>query len=148
MRPEYLAAVDWWADAIRGNARQDNGDWQTMALYRTLGVDKDPRPDEESIGRFCVNLLAALVAREDGRFFIWDESNPRLGGYGRVLKVDYDPCPELYDAATAAGIDVRYCSTFPMKTVMWIHPGCVEVRNGYGAEVKVIFGESLREAAA
>ncbi len=117
--PEVQAAAGWWAKII-GDAPQDNGEAFQSALM-TAFRGKSEIADEQR------EQFKALLAEKIASRRPW------------CLGVDYDPCPILRDAATEAGIAVRFCCTFPVKTCMWIKEGEVSVSCGYGAKVEVIY---------
>jgi hypothetical protein len=128
MNDEIAAAVNWWADQLRGPAKMDNGD--------AFGSAKDlPPVTEEQIEKFKASLTEKLPAYL-GRY--WNPEDPLCGSYFRTLSVDYDPCALLSDAADYAGIDAQGLR-FPIKTVMWIDPGEVRVACGYGAADVVVW---------
>ena len=60
------------------------------------------------------------------------------GSYNRVVSTDYGPDDVLKDAANKAHINGQMFR-FPMKTIMWINPGRVEVRPGYAAQEITIY---------
>jgi hypothetical protein len=132
--PEIKVAAKWWADIILG-APQDNGDAFQSGFATALGL-RMPHPTPEQAERFRELLETKLMAHTQSEH--WRPDDPIWGGARRTLAVDYHPCALLDDTAKAAGIDVNF-STFPMKTVMWIDPGKVEVRCGYGAPIETLF---------
>jgi hypothetical protein len=140
LKQEIEAAARWWADAISGQQEQRSGafelDLAIMAYAKSRLVG---RPTAEQVEVFRINLIEFLT--EKLALDCWDVTNPSRGSYWRTIAVDYDPDPTLRQAAAKAGIKIRYSETFPIKTVMWINPGCVKVALGYGAAPKVIWQE-------
>lgn len=124
MEKELSVAVEWWADRLRGLAKQDNGDPMTGALM-TLLSGRMKQPTDEQIETFKKALTEAM--------------QPRLEKpYLRSIYNDYGPDPALREAAEKAGIKAD-CPPFPIKTCVWIHPGRVSVRYGYGAPEQVLW---------
>lgn len=50
------------------------------------------------------------------------------GGYVYSLDVDYNPCPQLFQSAITAGLNI----TFPMKSSMYLNEDRVSFSMGYG----------------
>jgi hypothetical protein len=129
---EHKVAAQWWADRLAGPCKQDNGD-RSMTGMLTAGLmamnqSSLQYPSEEQLEKFKAALVAALDAKA--------ENHAQRGGdypYRACLGVDYGPDADLAKAAEAAGIDGSR-HRFPIKTVMWINPGDVAVRYGYGAD--------------
>ena len=137
MRQEKLTeeqinkATEWWGEIIGGTPNfqalstterisGNNRGMETCEMMATA-FRKDIDPD--AIERFKAELHNRL-------------SDPGFSAY-HGLGVDYDPCPCLYGAAVAAGIDVCI-NTFPWKTHMYFEDNKVRVKYGYGAEKKEI----------
>ena len=137
---EVECAAKWWADQLRQSPTHDNGDGFQSALL-ALVSNREPLLSEAQIALFeqiLANKLQVQVDRSD-----WNPEKPELGGAWRMVSVDYDPCPVLYDAAERVGIDVGY--RFPIKTHMWIDPGSVKVAVGYGAREREIYAITEKE---
>ena len=87
-------------------------------------------------------MLAGKLAEKIGNSDGWHEAitkgTPEWGSFSRRVSCDYHPHPILAEAAKSAGI-TDDCPPFPIKTAMWINPGSVVVRYGYGAERKEIY---------
>ena len=134
--PEVTIAAKWWADQLRKNVvHNDAGDGDlNMALAWGYARLRKPFTSEQ-IDAFEQALVLGIQENCDKEG--WDESNPIWGGYMRAIGVDYHPDMILDAAGQSAGIDVDW--QLPVKTVMWINPGSVTVRNGYGAEVKALY---------
>jgi hypothetical protein len=151
LRPEATAAADWWAGKL-GHATHVIG-----------------RPDDPSVGVSTVlaNAATAIAGRTytDGQRAAfraalaerieahlrryteqwpwegcWDPAEPRRGSAMRPIHCDYGPDPIILDAADQAGVKVTMLD-LPMKTVMWVNPGRVEVAEGYGAEPAVVWSQ-------
>ena len=128
IRPEAQAAAHWWAQAIK-SPEQDAGDLKLNAVIGLLGLPSEVTTEQsETFERELARRLEVKLAKGP-----WQTGNPSWGSYSRCISVDYDPGAILNESAEAAGINVRYCSTFPVKTNMWIDPGSVTVSCGYGA---------------
>lgn len=127
MRPQIYAAVNWWKCHIGPDAKQDAGDGPLNANIRMFGIRE--ALDPKQIEKFGEELAKRIDAR-------WDDASK---GLGIVLRVDYDPCIELYEAAESAGIKVRYCATFPVKTTMRVEDDKVIVAHGYRAGFETIW---------
>jgi hypothetical protein len=141
MKEELEAAAQWWADAISGVPKMDNGDFMQSALVTLAAIGQPVTP--EQVATFKAELIKRLET--DERFVeSWREAlerdRPAWGGAARTLDVDYGPCVELADAAEAAGLG-RRCLRFPIKTCMRIDPGLVQVGHGYRAPFVAIYGE-------
>jgi hypothetical protein len=137
MKEEIEAAATWWADKIAGTPKQDNGDLR-QSMLATWAQSKYERPTPDQVAAFKEILKGKLEKYLSDH---WCGDNPSFGSYYRTLKTDYDPDAILSSAASEAGIKIRYCATFPMKTVMWINPGEVLVACGYGARPEVVYSK-------
>ncbi len=122
-RPEIGVAVRWWRAQLLGQKYQDAGD-ATINLFARVASQ---RVSVEQADRFAAELADELERQCDAG---WMER------YGLRLMTDYHPEEELRDVAERADVDNR---AFPIKTVMWIEPGEVRVRNGYGAAEVVLY---------
>ena len=146
VRPEAEAAAAWWASRL-GNATHDAGKHDPSA--RRLSADLalfgallGRTFSDEQREAFRRELAAAiednLAADPDG----WRPEDPNWGSYCRAIHIDYGSDPVLTTAAERAGISLKTLD-FPIKTCMWINPGHVKVREGYGADVVTVWdGES------
>lgn len=134
--PEIEVAAAWWAEALRRELPGDNGDPTAFGLAWMLRSTQ-PTPDEAQLERFR-RLLAWAIAWQLARApDIW---NPRDLNRGaavepRVLAVDYGACGTLRFAKQHARIE----RDFPCKTTMWLAPGSVRVRDGYGSREQVLY---------
>jgi hypothetical protein len=119
--PEIPAAVAWWAQRL-GSPIKDNGDGLPSILaMATLPFSNDAG----KIEGFAAALTDALRAKVAAIDLDW-----------LILDCDYGPDETLGNAARDAGLP---SSQFPWKTTMWIRPGEVKVRNGYGRETQTIY---------
>lgn len=109
----YTVAARWWADQLRRNTKQDNGEREGLA--NVVAVLKGGSQPEDLVEKFEAALLRML--EEKG---------------SKLLSTDYDPSGLLVEAAREAGIPAS-CGPFPLKTVMWIEDKSVSVKHGYGA---------------
>lgn len=131
MKEQIAVAAKWWADRLREEAKQDNGDAMTTIFASMVaGAIKKTTPEQaDEFEKKLAELLVGHLSRSE-----WKEDQPHWGSYMRVLETDYHPCKCIRDAAEHAGI-CGDCPPFPMKTIMWINPDSVKVGYGYGAPV-------------
>lgn len=116
---QRITAALWWSDRLRKGAKQDNGDKTfTGAMVSAMATMKGNGAKDEEVDRFEVALLKILEEKDVD-----------------IISTDYHPCPILQEAANEAGIPAS-CGPFPMKTIMWIQGGKVEVKYGYGAKIE------------
>lgn len=125
-KPEIAAAADWWASRL-GGGRTDAGEAELNVLLAGER-SRTPKRTAEERAAFRAALLDTLEQHVAPH---WDSTSYRASAM-RAVKVDYDPAPELADAAAAAGIELGM-GEMPVKTVMWIDHGAVTVKEGYGA---------------
>jgi hypothetical protein len=133
--PEIAAAAKWWADQLRMPPFMDNGDAYQSILGSTTAVTLPPL-QENQIGRF-ERWLAWLCQTNFSKN--WNPSEPDWARGCRTLATDYGPDLTLHFAAKRAGIIGDLMLRFPWKTVMWISPGSVKLRCGYGAQELELF---------
>lgn len=138
---EAKVAAKWWADRLRGDCKMQSGDPMTRLLsprhaeqtdiIDVLSMLSNVRElSSEQIDVFEATL-AAIVAETYCK--TWDIKNPMFGSACRTLAVDYGACDELRAAYQYAG-GGQHVTVFPIKTVMWVNPGSVKVRYGYGGK--------------
>jgi hypothetical protein len=116
MEKEFKAAAEWWAAHVSVSVGAD-----LAAFERTL--------------------VAAFQEAWDGPDWDdwgWGKRGSHYGAPELVVHVDYEPMEMLQKAADDAGL-IGDDPMFPRKTVMWIEPGKVTVRDGYAAELQVIY---------
>lgn len=147
-RPEVTAAAEWWADVMARPGQQDIGDaFQSgfaTALAMTVAM-RAPMTDAEKLlftERIATRLEAHVAAG-------WDRATtePGWGTSFRCIGVDYGPCLLLASALIAAVGQTRAQELdllWPLKTRMWIDPGCVKVSHGYRAEPVVIYPKATK----
>jgi hypothetical protein len=133
-------AARWWGDLLRaqvapsllrqaGYAREGGTSFMHGAMGDALAAmirEKDPPITLEQIEQLEVSLARRLVeqlARDEWVHF----------------GVDYDPSPELAEAAAEAGLPRSGNLCFPYKTRMHIHRDKIEVSCGYGAPFVILF---------
>lgn len=145
-RPEIEVAALWWADRLRGGSRQDNGD-AAQSLFADLVSSRVMPPTPEQIEAFRLALAKRLSDWADANPECWDADNPNRGsaGEGRCFGTDYSPDGLLADALNDAGLDDRFDALFPMKTILWLGPGCVRVRYGYSEPMDCLYGREHNE---
>lgn len=129
MEREIAVAAKWWSDQLRGTPRHDNGDGPQSAILNWASSGREPLP-EEKIAAFESALVEGLRVHLAGT---WRLDDPLVGRGLRCVGVDYSPHKVLADAAAKADIDLG--GRLPVKTLMWISPGQVQVRAGYGAPI-------------
>lgn len=130
-RPEVEIAAAWWADLLKAKPHNTYGKPTTDLLYSFVG---EPEPmSQPAIDAFNNELVNAIEADIDPSLF-----TPETPIRGEViLSVDYEAGSILEQAAASAGINLN--RRLPIKTIMWIRPGLVKVKRGYGAEIVEIY---------
>lgn len=134
MAEEITLAVEWWSNELQNNTKQDAGDSEVNLFMKVFATRKEYLTQEQ-IEVFEKELGSLLVSRCQEN---WREDNPSWCSYHRAFGVDYHPDKILQDALKKAGINPEN-TRLPIKTVMWINPGQVSVRKGYGVEIEDIF---------
>lgn len=139
---EAKVAADWWATQLRKGATMNSvnqeerllnpGATRSQELADFLGqlnARKHQNLSDEGIDKFESFLASAIQ-----EFFVetWDESEPNRGSALRTLHVDYAADDMLSATYQAAGGQI-HVNVFPIKTTMWVNPGTVRVRCGYGS---------------
>lgn len=144
--PEVACAAKWWASQLKSTPLQDNGDlMQTMLA--TIAAGREIPLQNELVDRFERWLAFSLQWRFTHKQWpgdgspSWRRIEPNFGSFNRTIYNDYGPDEWLIVAAKLAGIPGRLSNRFPIKTCMWINPGEVKVRLGYGSEEKVIYSK-------
>jgi len=135
--PEIVAAADWWASRLRGDRSWiDAGDPELTAEIKASVAVERKRTSTEVLA-FRNALVPALEAHVVPH---WDRAkDPQWASALRTVVVDYGPDPVLADAAESAGISRLKTGELPIKTVMWINPGLVTVREGYGGRQVLVW---------
>jgi hypothetical protein len=122
MDEEINAAVEWWVEQLRAPAKTDAGN-STLNSQLSLFVKSRYTPlDEQTLETFRTALHTSLTAA--------------VASGETIVKTDYAPDDVLERAAKQAGIQAY---RFPVKTIMSIEPGHVEVTCGYGAAWEVLY---------
>lgn len=124
------AATAWWVEQLINpsffvtTAEDDRYDPSAVDDRATLRAIADAHPVTDAQLATFAHALESIIMRN-----IDDDE------YG--LHVDYDPDPDLAEAASAAGIDY---SRFPLKTHLWLHGGKrVTASVGYRAPEQVVW---------
>jgi hypothetical protein len=134
-RPELAVAAKWWCNTLLSNFVDDTGDFKVNAFVNAMKGKRHPWdiPNERNVTMFRDALVGLMAVRfADG----WDDANPNFGSANRTLGVDYGPDKILTCALDFASISSTM--TLPIKTMMWVSPKSVKVREGYhGKEMEV-----------
>lgn len=136
-RPEAVAAAAWWAEQLATPAvRHDVGDDTANVMSNTVAALVRRQRDQAQIDAFR-EVLAEEIEKHVEQYS-WRPEEPHFGSAMRAIMVDYGPDPVLADAAEKAGLELKVLD-LPMKTVMWINPGRVEVAAGYRSAPIVVW---------
>ena len=143
---EVRVAARWWADRLREVPKHqivkgDRGRTERVSALETIatlaGIYGSTLSDDQ-VDKF-EELLAGKLADEILADGSWEKAkasgDPIIGSYGRTFGCDYNPNRMLRDSFLEAG-GKHVMGVFPSKTMMWINPGSVQVRFGYGAKVE------------
>ena len=136
MEQEINAAVEWWVEQLRQLAHHDAGDRLNSAFVNVFTERYFTPLSDEQLATFRSALheeVTKMVEEHPPK-----EGDPMWGAAMRCFGTDYGPDHVLGEAADRAHIDDQRLR-FPVKTLMWVDPGKVEVRPGYGAEEQVIY---------
>lgn len=115
---QIQTAVHWWANVFV-NPRMDSG---------------DTSPNGGVVSAMAMLAVQPIMPEQQSAFR--EILSDKLTGTELLLGsliVDYHPCPTLAEAMDWAGIPQRKA---PLKTRMWFRNGGVQVRYGYGSELK------------
>jgi hypothetical protein len=124
---EITVATLWWSECLGGRVKSSVGDDQAdMMLDLSRAVSRAGKPTAEQVELFEIKLMDLICKA------VVDSSRNEV-----CLSVDYEPEGLLRTALIGAGI-TNAQAQLPVKTVMWIKPGGVEVKTGYGADYKRI----------
>lgn len=118
---EVEVATNWWVEALK-DPQMDNGDIMQSYMMQKLTNLMTPL-GEEPLNKFKEILSAAI-------------KDKLSKGQSLSLGVDYQPEMPLDLYAESAGIPDQY---FPVKTQMWIQPGCVSVSCGWGQPNEILY---------
>lgn len=123
--PEYAkVAANYWANAIQA-PKLKNGDSFT-SFIATAAAGPVKKYTDEEIKTFQDNLTESIYELTET--------------YGEcLLSVDYGPCSILANAGSLIGVNPMF--GYPWKTRMYITKKSVEVKEGYGANRKVIYSK-------
>ena len=145
---EAKVAAKFWADQLRYGAKfqsssplqrliapgstKDSDDIDAMC---SLAASFAKKLTEDQIQEF-EKLLAQIIQEKiiEPESMGWEKSKtvPGWGSATRTIGTDYAMCSELQAAYQAVGGSPN-ATAFSIKTMMWINPGSVTVRHGYGA---------------
>jgi hypothetical protein len=139
---EALIAAKWWADRLRFGAKQQVATRGLTSELLTLElVLAATSREQQTLTAAQIDDFESILSKSLAAFFASEKSawerakeNPNCGSALRMLEVDYGACDLLRAAHQAAGGQI-YAMVWPIKTAMWIDPGSVKVRYGYGAPV-------------
>jgi len=135
MDKEINIAAKWWTDLLR-EGQQPHTDTGDSFLSFVFSATQDaPHFTEWALAQFEANLVQVLREAFVQKKVIRGENFSIFRGFG----TDYQPGPLLLEAADRSQIDIRSC--LPGKTVMWIRPGSVRVKQGYGAPIDDLYGQ-------
>lgn len=142
MEQEIAAAVSWWSDQLCKPYQVHNtGDtFNDTFIDQVQTAMNLPALSEEHIDTFKRELTAALRGEIEKHI----QDLERIGWTPEEIAeqpyhfgMDYDPKGALKIAVRKVSMSFAH-HRFPMKTVMWIRQGHVNVRCGYGAETKEV----------
>lgn len=144
LEQEISAAVDWWTAQLQQPARHDAGDFEINTFAWMSGMKTYTPLSDAQLTAFRAALQQEITALVELHPPL--TGNPHYGAALRTVSVDYQPDDTLSKATKTADIDSFM--RFPLKTVMWIDPGYVSVRCGYGAQEEVVWQASAPESEA
>ena len=127
-----IVAAKWWTDIISSpNLNSfNNGDRTSESSFFVMMLAH----------MNAMNHVATQEQLDKFNEILSKKISDELDSSSQVdLDCDYGPCVFLGEAAEEAGIDI---SLFPYKRMMWITCTSVEVKDGYGAEVKIIYRDN------
>ena len=134
-RAELHAAADWWAQQLLGGAFHNSGD-ATIDAVASFAAGKLKPISEWQVKMFRNALVALLAVRCAASG--WKEDDPNWAAAHRGLHADYGPDCTIRAALEYAMIGDGELRV-PIKTSMWVNPGSVKVRHGYGSSVTVLY---------
>jgi hypothetical protein len=126
---EILVAARWWGNQLRHGAEHNTGDLFNDAIANTFaGVL--PRSTEEQVAIFERELVRVWWEDQQKNHNWPPDVEGDVGWATRYIDTDYHPGYFLQSACAAAGI--KGMLLLPMKTIMRVDPGRVQVAMGYG----------------
>lgn len=128
MKEETLAVVNWWVAEIGLGAKRNIGLSNNQsdglaAILMLMAASQQTTPTNENIEVFKKSLADYVEERL--------ERNENL-----ILSTDYTPDYMWNDILKECGISGSF---FPMKTVMWVSNGKVDVSVGHASKSKTIY---------
>jgi hypothetical protein len=139
-KPQFVAAADWWMNKLAGFPGRDAGftssDDPSGAMTRLMLLAASHAK--------AATTQQLLAFRDNLSDWLYQSYLKKVGTrYGHLsLYCDYGPGWELWDIAKPLGIDDQ---RFPIKTCMWLDPGFVRVRCGYGADTVTIYPQPFAD---
>ena len=146
-RPEAVAAAAWWASrlgrAVHDIGARTSGERDSTAFALAATAVAGGRFTDEQVAAFRRELAVTIEGhlrrwQTDPFEGAWRPADPQWGSALRSFGCDYGPEPVLKDAAERAGFTIRSLD-LPMKTVMWVNPGIVRVREGCSADAVTVW---------
>jgi hypothetical protein len=132
MEKEIDAAINYWLEVLRRPLTQrkfDAGDGDINAMAAAHNIIQGPgAPDEAKLAVFAQALRR--LAQEEITASRYQEA---------IIRTDYEPKDILDKAADEAGISTHSNGLWPFKTIVWVEPSLVKVKEGYGAEHRVLY---------
>lgn len=145
--PEAAPAAKWWADTLRAQPLNNNGPGHDAAFIAALCDISNARAIKESLTPEHIDAFESTLCliidrtidnwKKEGS---WRVVDPMFASAHRTISNDYGADRFLEAALDFTGVHERRMM-FPIKTCMWITPGCVFVRAGYSSNEEVIYGE-------
>lgn len=152
-RPESLAAAAWWASRL-GRAEHDLGTRDRDEREKTARADivsalMGRAFTDEQVAAFQSELgftIEQHLIREEATYHrdSWRPHEPQWGSGCQAFGCDYGPEWMLTQAAEEAGFKLGMLD-LPLKTVMWVNPGEVKVREGVGGDVVTVWEDAPRQ---
>jgi hypothetical protein len=134
-KKQIKIAVDWWADVLHtckqsglSTEERKNASNRGYEFAEMLMQLNKPQINDEQVYKFSSYLIDYLSSFK--------------GDY-ICLSVDYDPDLILQQALDAGNIQ-NVIGVLPIKTIMWLDKGEVQVRYGYGAPIETLLKDNTK----
>ncbi len=124
------AAAIWWTTVLRDPKHDNGGDDRASMVSQMMA---DMLTQENPVEADALEIFAGFLKEDIDKQI--EEGREEIS-----IEVDYHPDRMLSDCAVRANLRVPEMG-WPWKTRMWVTPKSVEVSYGYGAEVKIIWGQ-------